>query len=76
MLKVPNLMGTLYSESGNSGRSEARNSGTNYRGAWAKFNQGFAWVSDRFLRLVQYFIQIRYVILGLFVTGLPATVYI
>jgi HAE1 family hydrophobic/amphiphilic exporter-1 len=40
-----------------------------------KFNQGFAWVSDRFLRLVQFFIEIRYVILGLFVAGLLATVY-
>ncbi len=42
---------------------------------FGKFNQGFAWVSDRFLRLVRYFIQIRYVILGLFVAGLLATVY-
>lgn len=40
-----------------------------------KFNQGFAWVSDRFLRLVQFFIKIRYIILGLFVAGLLATVY-
>lgn len=40
-----------------------------------KFNQGFAWVSDRFLRLVELFIRIRYIILGLFVVGLVATVY-
>lgn len=40
-----------------------------------KFNQGFAWVSDRFLKLVQFFIKIRYIILGLFVAGLVATVY-
>lgn len=42
---------------------------------FGKFNQGFAWVSDRFLRLVQFFIQIRYIILGVFVAGLLATVY-
>lgn len=42
---------------------------------FGKFNQGFAWVSDRFLRLVQFFIQIRYIILGMFVAGLLATVY-
>jgi len=40
-----------------------------------KFNQGFAWVSDRFLQMVQFFIKIRYIILGLFVAGLLATVY-
>lgn len=40
-----------------------------------KFNQGFAWVSDRFVRLVQFFIKIRYIILGLFVAGLVTTVY-
>jgi HAE1 family hydrophobic/amphiphilic exporter-1 len=40
-----------------------------------KFNQGFAWLSDRFLKLVQFFISIRYIILGLFVAGLLATVY-
>ncbi|MDX2228219.1 MAG: efflux RND transporter permease subunit [Leptolyngbyaceae cyanobacterium bins.349] len=46
-------------------------------GGWCftKFNQGFAWVSDRFLKLVQFFIKIRYIILGLFVAGLVATVY-
>lgn len=42
---------------------------------FARFNQGFAWVSERFLRLVQFFIRIRYIILGLFVAGLLATVY-
>jgi hydrophobic/amphiphilic exporter-1 (mainly G- bacteria), HAE1 family len=40
-----------------------------------RFNRGFAWVSDRFVRLVQWFIQIKYIILGLFVVGLLATVY-
>lgn len=40
-----------------------------------RFNRGFAWVSDRFLRLVKFFIALRYIILGLFVAGLLATVY-
>jgi hydrophobic/amphiphilic exporter-1 (mainly G- bacteria), HAE1 family len=40
-----------------------------------KFNQGFAWVSDQFVRLVQFFIRIRYIILALFVAGLLATVF-
>ncbi|MBL1173603.1 efflux RND transporter permease subunit [Pantanalinema sp. GBBB05] len=42
---------------------------------FGKFNQGFAWVSDRFLRLVELFIRIRYIILGLFIAGLVTTVY-
>ncbi len=42
---------------------------------FGKFNQGFAWISDSFLRLVRFFIDIRYIILGLFVAGLAATVY-
>ncbi len=40
-----------------------------------KFNQGFAWTSERFLKLVQWFIRIRYIILALFVAGLAATAY-
>jgi len=40
-----------------------------------KFNQGFSWISDRFLQIVQFFIKIRYVILSLFVAGLLLTVY-
>jgi len=40
-----------------------------------KFNRGFFWVSDRFFQWVQFFIKIRYIILGLFVAGLVATVY-
>lgn len=40
-----------------------------------KFNRGFFWLSDRFLKLVQFFIKIRYIILAAFVAGLLATVY-
>ncbi|MFM7426350.1 MAG: efflux RND transporter permease subunit [Elainella sp.] len=40
-----------------------------------KFNQGFAWISEQFTKLVQWFIRIRYIILALFVAGLAATAY-
>lgn len=40
-----------------------------------QFNRLFAWISDRFLGLVQVFIRIRYIILGVFVAGLLATGY-
>lgn len=40
-----------------------------------KFNRFFSWLSDRFYQWVQFFIKIRYVILGLFVAGLLATVF-
>jgi HAE1 family hydrophobic/amphiphilic exporter-1 len=40
-----------------------------------RFNQGFTWVSDRFTQLVQFLIGIKYIVLGLFVVGLLATVY-
>jgi HAE1 family hydrophobic/amphiphilic exporter-1 len=40
-----------------------------------KFNRFFFWLSDRFYQWVQFFIKIRYIILGLFVAGLLATVF-
>jgi len=40
-----------------------------------KFNQGFSWISDRFLQIVQFLIKVRYIVLGLFVAGLLLTVY-
>jgi HAE1 family hydrophobic/amphiphilic exporter-1 len=40
-----------------------------------RFNRGFAWVSDRFMQLINLFIRLRYGVLGLFVVGLLATFY-
>lgn len=42
---------------------------------FSAFNQGFAWVSDRFMALVNLFIRLRYGVIGLFVLGLVATFY-
>lgn len=46
--------------------------------AWffRKFNQGFEWVLDRYRGLLERFIRIRMVIVGLFVLGLVATYFV
>lgn len=46
-----------------------------FSGCFERFNRGFAWVSDRFTQLVQFLIEIKYIVLGGFVVGLLATVY-
>jgi len=41
-----------------------------------KFNQGFGWVRSRYQALVEFLIRIRYVVIGVFVVGLIATVLV
>ena len=41
-----------------------------------KFNRGFAWVRDRYTGSLNFLIRLRYLVIGLFVVGLAATVLI
>ncbi len=43
---------------------------------FSKFNQGFGWVRSRYQAIVEFLIRIRYVVIGVFVVGLIATVWI
>jgi len=43
---------------------------------FSKFNQGFGWVGSRYQAIVEFLIRIRYVVIGVFVVGLFATVWI
>jgi HAE1 family hydrophobic/amphiphilic exporter-1 len=39
------------------------------------FNRGFGWLLDRYSRLVEFLIQIKYIVIALFVVSLAATVF-
>lgn len=39
-----------------------------------KFNRGFGWLRDRYIRTTEFLIRLRYVVIGVFVVGLAATV--
>jgi len=41
-----------------------------------KFNQGFAWVLARYISFVKFLIRLRYLVVGIFVVGLVATVFV
>lgn len=41
-----------------------------------RFNHGFAWVVDRYRSLVQFLIHIKMIVIGLFILGLVATVWV
>ncbi|HTL90182.1 MAG TPA: efflux RND transporter permease subunit, partial [Leptolyngbya sp.] len=41
---------------------------------FGKFNQGFGWTRRKYQSIVEFLIRLRYVVLGLFVVGLAATV--
>lgn len=45
--------------------------------AWffRQFNRGFGWLLDRYRQLIEFLIQIKYIVIGLFVVGLAATVF-
>ena len=40
-----------------------------------KFNRGFGWVRDRYIRTAEFLIKLRYLVIGIFVLGLVATVF-
>jgi HAE1 family hydrophobic/amphiphilic exporter-1 len=40
-----------------------------------KFNRGFSWVRDRYIRTTEYLIRLRYLVIGIFALGLVGTVF-
>ncbi|MBW4695735.1 MAG: efflux RND transporter permease subunit [Lyngbya sp. HA4199-MV5] len=40
-----------------------------------KFNRGFSWSRDRYLRVTAFLIRLRYLVIGIFAVGLVATVF-